>query len=69
MRDDELHSLLRSALPAAADQAPDRDLWPEVVHRLQSRPQPHWMDIALAAGIAAALALVPQWFFLLAYHL
>ena len=69
IRDDELQSLLRSALPQVTGDAPSSDLWPRVIDRMQSRPEPHWMDIALAAGIAAALALVPQWFFVLAYHL
>jgi hypothetical protein len=68
MKDDELGLLLRSAL-AEVDSAPTRDLWPQVVRRVETRPAPHWLDLVLAAGIVTALALVPQWFFLLAYHL
>ena len=68
MRDDELQSLLRSALPVP-NETPPRDLWPRVINRIESPPESHWIDIVLAAGIAALLALVPQWFFVLAYHL
>ena len=69
MRDDELQSLLRSALPAVTGDAPDRDLWPQVAGRIASRPEPHWIDITLAAGIVTLLALFPEWLFVLAYHL
>ena len=69
MRDDELCSLLRSALGEVDASVPGRDVWPAVVQRLESRPVPHWIDLALAAAIVTLLALVPQWFFLLAYHL
>jgi hypothetical protein len=69
MRDDEIGVLLRSALPEVDARAPARDLWPQVVDRIDSRPSPHWFDIVLAAAVITLLALVPQWFFLLAYHL
>ena len=69
MTDDELQSLLRSALPDIDAAAPARDLFPEVVNRIQSRPVPHWMDIVLAVGIGTLFVLVPQWFFMLSYHL
>jgi len=69
MREDEVQSLLRSTLlPVDAD-VPARDLWPQVLTRIESRPAPHWIDIVLAVGVAALFALVPQWFFLLSYHL
>jgi hypothetical protein len=69
MRDDEIGLLLRSALPEVDARTPARDLWPQVVHRIESRPSPHWLDIVLAAAVITLLALVPQWFFILAYHL
>jgi len=69
MRDDELRSLLRSALREVDVSEPGRDLWPRVVQRLDSRPVPHWIDLVLAAAIVTLLAIVPQWFFILAYHL
>lgn len=69
MSDDELRLLLRSALPEVDERAPARDLWPQVVHRVESRPAPHWLDVVLAAAIVTALVLAPQWFFVLAYHL
>jgi len=69
MRDDEIGLLLRSALPEVDARAPARDLWPQVVHRIGARPSPHWLDLVLAAAVAALLALVPRWLFVLAYHL
>jgi hypothetical protein len=69
MRDDEIGALLRSELPEVDARAPARDLWPRVVDRIDARPSPHWLDFVLAAAVAALLALVPQWFFILAYHL
>jgi hypothetical protein len=69
MRDDEIGLLLRSALPEVDAHAPDHDLWPQIVHRVESPPSPHWLDIVLAAAVVALLVLVPQWLFVLAYHL
>jgi hypothetical protein len=69
MTDEEVQSLLQSALPHLNEEMPSRDLWPEITALIDSRPRPHWIDIALAVGVAALLAVVPQWFFVLAYHL
>lgn len=69
MREDDVQSLLRAALLPADGGMPDRDLWPRVVRRMESRPAPHWIDIVLAIGIGALFALVPRWFFVLSYHL
>ena len=70
MTDEErLQRLLRVALPASSDHGPARDLWPQVVARVQTRPAWTWVDMAVTAGVATALLLFPEWVFLLAYHL
>ena len=69
MDDHELASVMRSACPPATDAGPSRDLWPRVVDRIQSRPAPGWIDIALAALVAMLLVIFPEWLFVLAYHL
>jgi hypothetical protein len=69
MTDDELGKLLRTARPPTEDAAARRDLWPAVVKRLNERPRWSLIDIGLATGAAAAVLVVPQWLWLLVYHL
>jgi hypothetical protein len=69
MDDNELKAALRSAFPPPPDPWPSRDLWPRVVDRIQSRPAPGWIDLALAALVAMVLVIFPEWLFVLAYHL
>ena len=67
--DERFRQLLRSAFPESSERGPLRDLWPQVVERVQ-QPQPWtWIDLAVTAGVATALLLVPEWVFVLAYHL
>ena len=66
--DERLEQLLRSSLPPAATSGPSRDLWPLIVSR--SRTPVGWgLDISMAAVVAAALLMFPQWLLILAYHL
>jgi len=67
--DDELRSLLRSALPAAGADAPSRDLWPSIVERSQAATRWSLADFSVAAVIALALLMFPRWFWFFAYHL
>jgi hypothetical protein len=53
---------------APMDSSPPRDLWPVIVGQRRSR-RVSWNDLGLAAAIAAALLLVPEWIWLIAYHL
>ena len=70
MTDDErLQHLLRSALPPVAGQGPSRDLWPSVANRIQAPAGSPWFDLGLAAVVAIALLMFPEWLLLLAYHL
>ena len=68
MTERRLNELLRSALPPAVDDA-HRDVWPEVVERLDRHA--HWslVDVGLAAAATLALLLNPDWIWLIAYHL
>jgi hypothetical protein len=68
---DRIAELLRQSLPPVAPGAePARDLWPEVLRRLDAaEPEPlpavfgllnrPWFDWALAAGLAAFALAVP----------
>jgi hypothetical protein len=67
--DDRLVHLLRTALPPAGLARPARDLWPRVANGMESRVRVSWVDLGLAAALAAALLMRPAWLWLLAYHL
>ncbi len=67
--DDRLVHLLRTALPPAGAARPSRDLWPSVASRMEAPARVSWLDLALAAVVAAALLTRPAWLWLLAYHL
>jgi hypothetical protein len=73
MNDDRLKLLLHSAFPKPDGQRPSRDLWPSIVDRIQAPPAWSWLDISVAAGVLAGLAIVlvmlPKALLLLAYHL
>lgn len=70
MTDDErLVDLLRAALPPTMADRPSSDLWPQVVDRIQAPPGWSWFDLALAAGIVAAMVVFPESLWLLGYHL
>lgn len=53
--------LLRRALPrASSDADPVRDLWPEVLRRLDAPPAaPPWFDWALLGGLIALAVAFP----------
>ena len=59
--DDRLKKLLREALrPIGGGPEQDRDLWPELLHRLDERPAAApWFDWALLAGLIVLAALFP----------
>jgi hypothetical protein len=69
MNDDQISLLLRTALPAVGVERPSRDLWPAVVQRSEARLEVSSADWSLAAVVAIALVLFPEWFWLLAYQL
>jgi len=69
MTDDELYSLLRSALATVDADAPSRDRWPSIVERGRAATRWSLADLGVAAVIALALLMWPRWFWFFAYHL
>jgi hypothetical protein len=69
MTDDECVALVRAAIPPTGDEHPARDLWSSVRAGAHTPPRWSWLDLAVAAAAAVALAMNPQWLSLLAYHL
>jgi hypothetical protein len=58
----ELQALLKREFPPCETAELQRDLWPEMLRRLDAQPQPlrvAWFDWALAAAVAAMLLLFP----------
>jgi hypothetical protein len=69
--DEELRELLKESIAPAKDTELQRDLWPEMLKRLDQQ-QPvriPWFDWALAALLSGALLLFPGLIPALLYHL
>jgi hypothetical protein len=66
--DTRLVILLRAAMPPAGAAGPSRDMWPLVVKRSRKRQKWSWVDLALAAGAAAALVIRSEVIVLLTYY-
>jgi hypothetical protein len=66
--DTRLAALLRSAMPPVRASAPSRDLWPLVARGGRQHASWSWLDLALAAGVAASVIAWPDMLILLAYH-
>ena len=66
---DDLLRLVRSSLPPTKSLDPSRDLWPLLLERERPRQRVPWLDLGLGAVAAAAVMTVPNWFWLLLYHL
>ena len=61
--DKELRTLLQREFRPFEDTELQRDLWPQMLRRLDAQPQPvrvAWIDWVLAAAVAAALLLFPS---------
>lgn len=57
----ELRALLQSEFPPLQNAQLQRDLWPQMLRRLDAPPlRVPWFDWALAAAVAAALLLFPN---------
>ena len=73
MNDERFKSVLRSAFPKPEGDKPSRDLWPSIVRRIEAPTAWSWIDISVAIGVAAGvaitLAILPKALLLLAYHL
>jgi len=68
--DKELRDLLKQTIAPVAQTELQRDLWPQMLQRLDRQPvQVPWFDWALAALLSAALVLFPGLIPALLYHL
>jgi hypothetical protein len=57
----ELRALLKQEFPPLQNAEPQRDLWPQMLRRLDAQPlRVPWFDWVLAAAVAAALLLFPN---------
>ncbi|HEV2195458.1 MAG TPA: hypothetical protein VGR55_07730 [Candidatus Acidoferrum sp.] len=69
----EIKKLLKQAIAPAGETEPRRDLWPQVLARLEKQPEPlfkvPWFDWALAAILSAVLIFFPGSIPALLYHL
>ena len=59
--DKELRALLQREFPSLQNAELQRDLWPQMLRRLDAQPaRIPWFDWALAAAVTAALLLFPN---------
>jgi hypothetical protein len=67
--DDALQGALKQAIQPITGEL-DRDLWPEMVHRLEA-PQKAlpWLDLIMASATVVLLAITPSAIPLLTYQL
>jgi len=67
---EQMRKLLKSALPALSDTEPHRDLWPQMLRRLEQAPvRVPWWDWALLAGAIVAICAFPGVLPALLFHL
>ena len=67
---EKIREVLRRAIPPVADRELKRDLWPQMLRRLEERPvQVPWFDWALVALLAIWFFFSPEAIPILLYHL
>ena len=67
---DRLKRLLQRAFPPMEDSKLGRDLWPEMLRKMErERMEVHWLDWALAALLAGWILFFPGGILRLLYHL
>jgi hypothetical protein len=74
MKKQDQHSiemLLKQAMPSITSRAePQRDLWPDMLKRLEARPIGiPWFDWALLVAVIVLFAFFPEAIPVLLYHL
>jgi hypothetical protein len=68
--DQEFRTFLKTGLAPIGESQPERDLWPDVQRRLNSRiAVVPWFDYAVAALLVAAIFFFPETLLYLIYHL
>jgi len=69
-RDEALRELVKRAAAGPADRRLKRDLWPELLRRIERPPvRASWWDFALAAALLLCLLLFPETIPALLYQL
>lgn len=67
---EKIREVLRRAIPPVTDRELKRDLWPQMLRRLEKRPaQVPWFDWALVALLAIWFLFSPEAIPILLYHL
>ena len=67
---ENIGEVLRRAIPPMVDRELKRDLWPQMLHRLEERPaQVPWFDWASVALLAIWFSFYPETIPILLYHL
>jgi hypothetical protein len=66
--DEQIRAALKRSFPAVNHELA-RDLWPDVLRKMNARTTVPWYDWALMGLTAALLLLFPKVIFVFAYHL
>jgi hypothetical protein len=69
MTDEHLKRLLRAAIPPTDTSVAAPDVWPRLSAGLGHTPRWSYVDLGLAAAVAIAFLIFPEWLWLLAYHM
>jgi hypothetical protein len=68
--DEEFRTFLQSGIAPIGESQPERDLWPDIQHRLNTKIAiVPWFDYAVAALLIAAFFFFPETILYLIYHL
>jgi hypothetical protein len=68
--EERIKKLLKDSLPPIGDAEPPRDLWPQMLRRLDARTvSVPWFDWALAGGLAVFTLALPASIPVLLYYL
>jgi hypothetical protein len=61
---------LQAALPPWRDENPQRDLWPEMLRRMQQPPLTFgWFEAALVGAVVVSVAAFPELLPVMLFHL
>lgn len=68
--DEEFRTFLKCGIAPIEESQPERDLWPDIQRKLNSRVAVvPWFDYAVAALLVAAFFFFPETILYLIYHL
>jgi len=67
--EDRVKQLLKQAMAPTGEAEPERNLWPAMLRRMDSRPAAPWFDWALAGGLAVFAMAFPAWIPMILYYL